>query len=51
MATGTNKVVGSDPKRIVSAAFAALDKESETTCRIPPLWDGHTAERIVEALS
>ena len=48
---GTNKIVGTDPEKIVNEAFAALDEESETTHRVPPLWDGHTAERILEALS
>jgi len=48
---GTNKIVGTDPEKIVNEAFAALDEESKTTHRVPPLWDGHTAERILEALS
>src|SRR6266576_1298323 len=43
---GTNTIVGSDPKQIRAAAFAALSKSfSETTRRLPlPLWDGHTAD-------
>ena len=48
---GTNKVVGTDPEKIISEAFAMLNEKSETTPRIPPLWDGHTAERILDHLS
>lgn len=47
---GTNKIVGANPEKIVSEALAALDEKSKTTHRIPPLWDGHTAERILGAL-
>jgi UDP-N-acetylglucosamine 2-epimerase (non-hydrolysing) len=46
---GTNRMVGTDPKKIVGEAFAALD-ETKRTHRIPPLWDGHTAVRILDAL-
>ena len=46
---GTNKVVGTDPEKIVAAAFAALEQTAKPTVTIP-LWDGHTAERIVDAL-
>jgi UDP-N-acetylglucosamine 2-epimerase (non-hydrolysing) len=47
---GTNRLVGRDPKRIVSEAIRALDDDQPQTLRLPPLWDGHAAERIVEAL-
>jgi UDP-N-acetylglucosamine 2-epimerase (non-hydrolysing) len=46
---GTNKIVGRNPERIVAAAFAALDGPAPTP-RSLPLWDGHTAERILNAL-
>jgi UDP-N-acetylglucosamine 2-epimerase (non-hydrolysing) len=47
---GTNIVVGTDPDRIISevkAIMAGRFKESQQ----PPLWDGHTAERILTELS
>jgi UDP-N-acetylglucosamine 2-epimerase (non-hydrolysing) len=46
---GTNVLVGSDPERIRSAAFAALDGPPGVGS-IPEKWDGHTAERIVNVL-
>jgi UDP-N-acetylglucosamine 2-epimerase (non-hydrolysing) len=49
---GTNKIVGTNTERITRAAFAALDEQrpSQTNARVPPLWDGHTAERILDAI-
>jgi UDP-N-acetylglucosamine 2-epimerase (non-hydrolysing) len=47
---GTNKIVGTDPEVIVAAALAALNETSKKAVSIP-LWDGHTTERIVDALS
>jgi UDP-N-acetylglucosamine 2-epimerase (non-hydrolysing) len=52
---GTNKIVGTDTGKITGAAFAALDSasaapEAAATRRVPPLWDGHTAPRILDAL-
>jgi UDP-N-acetylglucosamine 2-epimerase (non-hydrolysing) len=46
---GTNKIVGTDTTRIVAAASAALAERPREPVSIP-LWDGHTAERIVDAL-
>lgn len=46
---GTNTIVGTDPEKIVAAAFTALNETSRKTVNIP-LWDGHTAERIIAAL-
>ena len=47
---GTNVVAGTDPQRITEAAFAALDRTKPENYRVPPLWDGHTAERVLDAL-
>jgi UDP-N-acetylglucosamine 2-epimerase (non-hydrolysing) len=48
---GTNRVVGTDPLKIVAEAEAALGRARiEDAPRVPPLWDGHTAERILDAL-
>jgi UDP-N-acetylglucosamine 2-epimerase (non-hydrolysing) len=47
---GTNKIVGTDPEVIIAAALAALNETLKKAVSIP-LWDGHAAERIVDALS
>ncbi len=46
---GTNTVVGTDSTKIIAAAFAALNQTTAAPVIIP-LWDGHTAERILDAL-
>ncbi|HEX8294065.1 MAG TPA: UDP-N-acetylglucosamine 2-epimerase (non-hydrolyzing) [Pyrinomonadaceae bacterium] len=48
---GTNRVVGTDPARIVAEAERALarDRQKEPP-RVPPLWYGRAAERILDAL-
>ena len=48
---GTNVVVGANPKTITTAAFAALDREVKQAATVPPLWDGHTADRILDSLA
>jgi UDP-N-acetylglucosamine 2-epimerase (non-hydrolysing) len=48
---GTNRVVGSDPQKIVAGAITALDRSQTNPHSVPPLWDGHTADRILDALS
>jgi UDP-N-acetylglucosamine 2-epimerase (non-hydrolysing) len=46
---GTNLLVGTEPDKIIAAARAILAGDHKVG-RIPELWDGHTAERIVEIL-
>ena len=46
---GTNQLVGTDPARIQRAAQDALANGGKAG-RLPPLWDGHAAERIVETI-
>ena len=49
---GTNTIAGTDTKKIVAAANRALDNPPDKSkLRIPEYWDGHTAERILDALS
>ena len=46
---GTNLLVGTNPARIVLAVRDSLAAKGRVG-RIPPLWDGHAAERIVDTL-
>jgi UDP-N-acetylglucosamine 2-epimerase (non-hydrolysing) len=47
---GTNRIVGTNPAKIVAAALGALQQTTKVPVNIP-LWDGNAAERIVAALS
>jgi UDP-N-acetylglucosamine 2-epimerase (non-hydrolysing) len=52
---GRNEVVGTDPARILAAAKLRLDHltsnpSSARNVFRPPLWDGHTAERITAVM-
>ncbi len=46
---GSNQLVGIDPSRII-AAYREVVTGKAAEPGIPPLWDGHAAERIVEIL-
>ncbi len=46
---GTNRVVGVDPERI-NAAWEEIRRGEWPTGRLPELWDGKAAERIVKIL-
>jgi UDP-N-acetylglucosamine 2-epimerase (non-hydrolysing) len=46
---GTNVLVGTDPARITSTAFAVLSGGARIGS-IPPKWDGHAAERILDVV-
>ena len=47
---GTNRLIGTDPGRIVPEVRTALAAEPPPR-RVPPLWDGHAAERITDVLA
>jgi UDP-N-acetylglucosamine 2-epimerase (non-hydrolysing) len=47
--SGTNRVVGNDPERIVEESLTVLEG-GHRPARIPELWDGRAGERIVEHL-
>jgi UDP-N-acetylglucosamine 2-epimerase (non-hydrolysing) len=47
---GTNRLVGQDPNRIVAAATRVL-LEPPGAGRVPDLWDGRAAARIIDVLT
>jgi len=47
---GTNVIVGTDANKIVSEAMRVLNSSNDTHRPQPPLWDGHTADRILAVL-
>jgi len=49
IACGTNRLVGTDPNALLRAAREALHGPRPET-RLPALWDGNAARRIVDVL-
>ena len=49
VSSGTNRVVGTDPDRIVEEALTILEGRP-APARIPELWDGYAGQRIVDHL-
>jgi UDP-N-acetylglucosamine 2-epimerase (non-hydrolysing) len=51
---GTNRLVGSDPARIMEAYREVMAESNRGTAplfsRTPPLWDGQAARRIAECI-
>lgn len=47
---GTNLLVGNNKSKIINEALKILAGKVKSG-KIPPLWDGHTAERIVNVLT
>jgi len=46
---GTNKLIGTNPARLIAEVTAILDGDAKHGA-IPPLWDGHAGERLVDVL-
>jgi UDP-N-acetylglucosamine 2-epimerase (non-hydrolysing) len=46
---GTNELAGTDTAKIINFARQILDGKWKTG-KIPELWDGHTAERIIRCI-
>lgn len=46
---GTNELAGTDTEKIINFAGQILDGKWKTG-KIPELWDGHTAERIIACI-
>lgn len=47
---GTNQLIGPEPEKLLAVAHEIIAGRSKKG-KIPQLWDGHTAERIVALLS
>ena len=47
---GTNRLIGSEPDRVIAALEEELGVEATGARRVPELWDGQAAARIVAVL-
>lgn len=47
---GTNRLAGTDPDKVLGTLAEELDRTATGEARIPELWDGQAAERIVGIL-
>lgn len=50
ISTGTNELIGTDPRRMLAVTQERL-KSPPAERRVPELWDGHAAERIAQILA
>ena len=50
LTAGTNTLVGTDAGRILECARKAIGN-GRCVASLPPMWDGHAAERIVQTLA
>jgi UDP-N-acetylglucosamine 2-epimerase (non-hydrolysing) len=47
---GSNRVVGTDPDRIIEA-YRHCQNGGRKTAKVPPLWDGRASERIAKTIA
>ena len=49
---GTNTIAGTNSAEIVKAALIAIEgRPDKSALHVPPFWDGHAADRILDALA
>ncbi len=46
---GSNRIVGTNPKNVINA-YKDIINSIDNKTQIPPLWDGHAADRIIKIL-
>ena len=49
VASGLNKIVGTNPEKIINT-YRKLIESPANEYKVPPLWDGRAAQRILEIL-